>query len=142
MKRYLIPILVIVVLALGLSGCRATGIMKSVPTETDVATLTQDEVCAIVYNYLESKAAATTLSFSKRLELVDWLGKARPYFRASYQGNGKWQVWAVGNDVVGAKGGFVGGWGGLWNVYENSGVVEPANDKAVELLSYIQWLTR
>ena len=80
--------------------------------------------------------------FTKRLELLHFLDKAIPHFTATYQGNGKWQVWAVGNDVVGAGGNLSGGWGGLWNVYENSEVIEPANDKARELLSYIQWCTR
>lgn len=141
MKRYLMTIMVILVLALFLGGCWAVGPTKPVPTAADVATLTQDEVCAMVYNYLESKATSTTI-LVRRLQLLDWLGKARPYFSASYQGNGKWQVWAVGNDGVGARGELAGGWGGLWNLYENSGVIEPANDKARELLIYIQWLTR
>ena len=65
-----------------------------------------------------------------------------PTGQSNYQDNGKWQVWAVGNDGVGATGNLSGGWGGLWNVYEKSGVIEPANDKARELLSYIQWCTR
>ena len=95
----------------------------------------------MVYNYLEARGSAMTM-FVRRLELLDFLSKARPSFTASYQGNGKWQVWAVGNDGVGATGIFSGGWGGLWNVYEKSGVIEPANDKAGELLSYIQWCTR
>ena len=58
MKRYPIPILVIFVLVLGLSGCSATGTTKPVPTKTDVPTITQDEACALVYNYLDNKATS------------------------------------------------------------------------------------
>lgn len=115
---------------------------KPTPTiQPDVPTLSQDEVCALVYNYLEAKGNAMT-SILRRRQLLDWFGEARPYFTASYQGNGKWQVWGVGNDGVGARGELSGVGGGLWNVYEKSGIVEPANDKAKELLSYIQWCTR
>lgn len=139
MKRYLIPILVILALASGLVvGC---GQNPKPTTKADNPTLGSEEVRALVYNYLEARGSAMTL-LAPRLRLLEFLNKAVPYFTASYQGNGKWQVSAVGNDGVGRIGNFSGGWGGLWNVYENSGVIEPANDKARELLNYIQWCTR
>lgn len=141
MKRYFIAILVIWALSMLISGCQTSVTTEPVPTKADVATLTQDEVCALVYNYLQGKATAMTI-FMRRQQLLNWFGEARPYFTASYQGNGKWQVWGVGNDGDGAKGGFSGKGGGLWSAYEKSGVVEPANDKARELLSYIQFWTR
>lgn len=142
MKR-LVLFVVLGLILLSVIGCSGGGDGQGNPPtiQPDVPTMTQDEVCALVHNYLETRGNAMTL-FVKRLELLDWLNKARPYFTATYQGNGKWQVWAVGNDGVGAKGVLAGGWGGLWNLYENSGVIEPANDKARELLSYIQWYTR
>jgi hypothetical protein len=90
---------------------------------------------------LEAKGNAMTIIVRRR-QLLDWFGEARPYFTASYQGNGKWQVWGVGNDAVGASGDFSGKGDGLWSVYEKSVIVEPANDKARELLNYIQWCTR
>ncbi len=141
MKRYLIPIMVVLVLASGLVvGCGQE--VKPTPTiQPDVPTMTQDEVCALVYSYLEARGNAMTDS-PKRLEILFILNGAFPHFRATYQSNGKWQVWAVGNDGVGTSGNLTVGWGGLWDVYENSGVIEPANDKARELLSYIQWYTR
>ena len=54
------------------------------------------------------------------------LSKARPDFQAVYQGNGKWVVAALGQ----------------WNLYEASGVIEPADDDARGWLRYIQYWTR
>jgi len=95
--------------------------------------MTQDEACAMVYNYLQGKATAMT-HFTFRQQQLGVLDSARPHFEASYQGKGKWQVLAVGiggytniNDIC----------SGLWNVYEASEVIEPANDPATMLLSYI-----
>ena len=186
MKKILI-LLLVSSLFLGLGGCQTTGTTKTVPIKTDVATLTQDEVCALVYNYLENKVASVS-AVPRRLKLLDTLGKARPYFQAVYQGNGKWQVSAIGYGVevnldeyketlkpedrqkvesVSAaereqwvkeheqwfleqhfpsnpswvKTGVYRMYyyrGGLWSVYEASGVIEPANEQASELLRYIQ----
>ncbi|MBN2463855.1 MAG: hypothetical protein JXB43_09700 [Dehalococcoidia bacterium] len=96
-------------------------IQTATPTKTDVATLTQDEVCALVYNYLENKINAMT-HLSLRMSCLNTLNKARPDFHAVYQGKGKWTVAALGQ----------------WNLYEASGVIEPADDKAREWLYYIQ----
>jgi len=137
-KRYLTPILVILY-ALGLSGCWATETAKPVPAKIDVPTLTQDEVCAMVYNYLEARASSVVI----RQPLLTALSKARPYFTATYQGNGKWQVSALG---YGPKEKFTDWFfyysGGLWNLYEASRTIEPANDKATALLFYIQQRTK
>jgi hypothetical protein len=127
MKQYLIPILVILVLALGLGGCQTTGITKPVPTKTDMPTMSQDEVCAMVYNYLENKGTAMTI-FTQRMQFLDTLGKARPQFQAVYQGNGKWAVSTA--PLL-----------GQWNLYEASGVIEPADDNATNWLYYIQRFT-
>ena len=142
MKRYLIPIIVILVLALGLCGCQTTGTTKPAPTKADVATLTQDEVCALVYNYLENKIASVSV-VPLRLSLLDALGKARPYFQAVYQGNGKWQVRALGGGSLGSGGRLASyNYDGLWNLYEASGVIEPANSEASELLQFIHRWTQ
>ena len=98
------------------------------PTPTiqpDVPTKTQDEVCALVYNYLENKITAMTV-FALRMQYLDTLSKARPDFQAVYQSNGKWTVAALGQ----------------WNLYEASGVIEPADDNARKWLHYTQHWTR
>ena len=186
MKRILI-LLLVSSLFLGLGGCQTTGTTKPAPTKADVATLSQDEVSALVYTYLENKVALVS-AVHLRLKLLDTLGKARPYFQAVYQGNGKWQVSAIGYGVqinleeykknfnpdkiqeietvsVAEREQWVKSheqwfleqhfpsnpsWvktgvyrmyyyrGGLWSVYEASGVIEPANEQASELLRYIQ----
>ena len=137
MKRYLIPILVIL-LALGLSGCWATGTTTPVPIKTDVPTISQDEVCALVYSYLEARASSVS-SIYIRQPLLTSIGIARPYFTATYQGNGKWQVSALGYGLKDKD--WVFNYGGLWNFYEASKTIEPANDQATALLSYIQLWT-
>ncbi len=139
MKRYLILILVMLVLALPLSGCWATETTKPVPTKTDVPTLTQDEVCALVYNYLEAKATSMSAS-AVRQQLFTLIGEARPYFTATYLGNGKWQVSALGYGLK-DKDWFFYYSGGLWYLYEVSRTIEPANDQATALLLYIHRYT-
>ena len=164
------------------------------PTPTiqpDVPTRTQDEACALIYDYLENKVSSMS-AVPYRINLLNTLGKARPDFQAVYQDNGKWQVSAIGYGVqinleeykknftpdeiqeieaVSAaereqwvkshEQGFLEqhfpsnpSWvktgvhrmyyyrGGLWSVYETSGVIEPANEQASELLLYIQWFIR
>ena len=96
-----------------------------VPIKPDVPTRTQDEVCALVYNYLENKINAMTM-LTLRMSYLNTLNKDRPDFRAVYQGRGKWEVAALG----------------YWNVYEASGVVEPADDNARNWLYYFQLYTR
>lgn len=125
MKRYFIPILVILVLASGLVvGCGQE--VRSTPViQPDVPTRTQDEVCALVYDYLETKGSLIS-AVPYRMDLLDALGKARPHFQAVYQGNGKWVVAALGQ----------------WNLYEASGVIEPIDDDARGWLRYIQYWTR
>ncbi|MFC1937171.1 hypothetical protein ACFLWY_01275, partial [Chloroflexota bacterium] len=166
MKRYLIPILVILVLALGLVGCSdgyqrgyeegykagfeeqpstpppvstptPTPKPTQVPAKTEVDTpiFRNDEACALVYNYLDNKVTSMT-AITQRTVTLHVLGAARPYFSAYYEGNGKWQVRAVGTGEI--------NWtynGGLWNLYEASRAIEPANDQATKLLSYIQQWT-
>lgn len=142
MKRYLIPIVAMLVLASGLPvGCGQQA--TPAPTSTlDLPSLRSDEVCALVYNYFESRA--TAMNVRQRMWLLDVLSQAKPYFWAVYQGNRKWQVSALGR-VTQANYLDVGPlslYGGLWNLYETSGVVEPANTEATELLNYIQFWVR
>lgn len=108
--------------------------------QPDVPTITQDEVCAMAYNYLEARASLVS---SYRQSLLTTLAKAKPYFTATYQGKGKWQVSALGygpkeeaNDWY-----FYYG-GGQWNLYESSKTIEPANAQATALLLYIQQRTK
>ena len=136
MKRYLMAILMTVILALGVVvGCRQEATPVPTTSATSVPTRTQDEICALVYNYLQNKAASMTV-ITHRMSLLDAIGIARPYFAATYQGNGKWQVRALGYGVDRYN------YDGLWNLYEASGAIEPANDEATALLRYIQWWTR
>lgn len=98
------------------------------PTPTiqpDTPTLRSDEACALVYNYLENKITSMTV-FSRRMQYLDTLSEARSDFQAVYQGNGKWIVAALG----------------YWNLYEASGVIEPADDNARAWLRYIQQYTK
>jgi len=131
MKRYLIPILMILMLAMGLGGCSTA--TEPTKTQPDTPILGSDEACALVYNYLQGKATAMT-HFVLRQQLLGVLDTTRPYFVANYKGNGKWQVSAVGIDLDQT----FSHTGGLWNLYEVSGAIEPANDQATKLLSYIQ----
>ncbi len=140
-------ILVILVSAFSLSSCLASGTTKPANTIADMPTLTQAEVCAMAYNYLENQADAMTV-YGNRLSILDFFSSDKQYFTASYKGNDMWQVLAVGNDDVGTSGkwGYAGSANdpndGLWNVFEKSGVIEPANDKAQALLSYMQYWNR
>ena len=95
------------------------------PIKPDVPTITQDEVCALVYKYLENKINAMTV-FTLRMSYLNTLNEARPDFQAVYQGKGKWTVAALGQ----------------WNLYQASGVIEPTDDKAREWLYYIQRYTK
>ena len=129
MKRYLIPILMILMLAMGLGGCSTA--TEPTKTQPDTSVLGSDEACALVYNYLQGKATAMT-HFTLRQQLLGVLDTTRPYFVANYKGNGKWQVSAVGIDQAFSY------TGGVWNLYETSRAIEPANDQASKLLIYIQ----
>ena len=142
MKRYLIPVLVLLMLASGLVvGCGQEA--KPTPTPTiDLPSLRSDEVCALVYNYLESRA--TPMNVRQRMWLLNDLNAAKPYSRAVYQDNGKWQVRGLGRVTQSNYLDF-GTWssaGGLWNLYGASGVIEPANAQATEVLNYIQFWVR
>jgi len=142
MKRYLIPVLVLLVLASGLVvGCGQEA--KPTPTPTkDLPSLRSDEVCALVYNYLDSRASP--MNVRQRMWLLNDLSAAKPYFQAVYQGNGKWQVWGLGRVTQSNYLDF-GTWsyaGGLWNLYETSGAIQPANAQATEALNCIQFWVR
>lgn len=139
MKRCILPITVILVLALGLSSCMTTVTTKAISTNADVPTLSRDEVCAMVYNYMEARASSVS-NLSIRQPLLAAIGIARPYFTATYQSNGKWQVSALGYGIKDNN--LVFNYDGLWNVFETSETIEPANDQASQLVSYIQKYTR
>jgi len=83
-------------LFIGLVGC-STGI-ESTQTAPDTPVIGNDEACALVYNYLENKVSSMS-AVPYRMNLLDILGKAKPYFQAAYHGNGKWQVSALGYGV-------------------------------------------
>ena len=148
MKKLLTLTLVLLLLS-GIVGCSK----KDEPFETPASSvISEDEACALVYNYLETKAEAATggvgpglrppaLCSYWRMQFLDTLGKARQQFSAFYQGNGKWLVSALGkgSEVVdGENKEYYYYSGGLWNLYETTRIVEPANDKARALLSEIQ----
>jgi len=95
------------------------------PTQPDIPTITKDEACALVYNYLENKSNAMTV-LTLRMKFLDMLDEDRRYFSAVYQGKGKWQVSALGQ----------------WSLYETSRVIEPADDDAREWLHLILQNTR
>ena len=111
--------------------------------------MSEDEACALVYNYLETQAEAAIggpkdFCYHWRMQFLDTLGKARQQFSAFYQGNGKWRVSALGkgSEVVdGENKEYYYYGGGLWNLYETTRIVEPANDKAQALLSEIHFCT-
>ncbi len=188
MKRYLMVILMAMILTLGMAaGCRQEATPAPITSATSVPTRTQDEVCALVYTHLETKVNLIS-PLAYRMELTDTLSKARPYFFAEFEGNGKWQVWALGYSVDINLDEYLENFtlderlqvevvsptereewvksheqwfleqhfpsnpswvktgvhrvyyyrGGLWNFYEASGVIEPANGGASELLRYIR----
>jgi hypothetical protein len=93
MKQVFIVIIAIILLATGIVSC-----IQSTPateTSTDVPSLSENEVCAIVYNYLQSRVDTMTSSF-RRVSIQNALPKARPHFNAVYIGNGQWSVNALG----------------------------------------------
>ena len=110
-----------------------------VPTKKDVPTLTQDEACALVYNYLEARASSVS-PIGIRQPLLTALAIARPYSTATYQGSGKWQISGLGYGQKDGK--WVFNSDGLWNLYEVSRAIEPANGEASVLLLYIQRWTQ
>lgn len=126
-------------LSMGLEGCSTA--TESTNTQPDTPILGSDEVCALVYNYLENKVALVS-TVPYRMNLLNVLGMARPYFQAVYQGNGKWQVRALGCSMNNYYRVESYSYNGLWNFYEASGVIEPTNDEASELLRYIQRWTQ
>ena len=138
MKRYLMAILITMILALGVVvGCRQEATPVPTTSDTSVPTRTQDEVCALIYSYLESRV--TTMSHVPyRMNLLKVLDIARPYFRAVYRGSGKWEVWALGCTIDSSYRVTGYSYDGSWNFYEASGVIEPLNNKATELQRYIQ----
>ncbi len=189
MKRYLVVVLMTVLLALGvIAGCSQEATPVLTTSATSVPARTQDEVCALVYTYLETKVNLIS-PLAYRMKLTDTLSKAKSYFTAKFESNGKWQVSALGlgvqinldeyketfnsddrQKIDAASPTEIEQWvklhekwfmeqhypstpeqrrvagvssvfeysGGLWNFYEVSGVVEPANGEALELLRYIQ----
>ncbi len=189
MKRYLMAILVTVILTLGVVvGCRQEATPVPTTSATSLPTITQDEVCALVYTYLETKVNLIS-PLAYRMKLTDTLSKAKSYFTTKFESNGKWQVSALGlgvqinldeyketfnsderQKIDAASPTEIEQWvklnekwfmeqhypstpeqgrvagvssvfeysGGLWNFYEASGVIEPANNEAIELLRYIQ----
>lgn len=139
MKRYLIILVVMLMIALPVSGCSAINTTETMPTKVDEPTLTQDEVCALVYNYLEARASSVS-AIGIRNPLLKALVIARPYSTASYRGNGKWQVSALGYGLKDED--WVFNYGGLWNLYEVSKAIEPANGDASALLLYIRYNTK
>jgi len=141
MKRYLIPILVSLALALGLVVSCGQANRPTPTIQTDTPVLGNSEVCALVYDYLENKISSVW-AVPYRMNLLNVLDMARPYFQAVYQGNGKWQVQALGCAIDSRYKVTSYAYTGLWNFYEASGVIEPANDEASELLRYIQYWTR
>ncbi len=122
------------------TGCTTDRVGPTMPANSDRPTISTNEACALVYSYLEVKINAATVR-TYRASTLEWLSQARPQFSATYLGKGQWQVKAVGNAGKGSYGQLSRSWG-LWNIYEYSGTVEPANREATELLNYIRWMTR
>jgi hypothetical protein len=139
MKRHFMTLIVVLVLALPIYGCWAVGNTKPVPTKIDVPMLTPDEVRALVNNYLDDRASLVS-PINLRQNLLAAIAIARPYSTATYQGNGKWQVSGLGYGQKDED--WVFKYGGLWNLYEISGTIEPANSEASALLLYIQHWTK
>ena len=135
MKK-LLTFALVLLLVLGIIGCSSdNGQSKAVTPAVDKPLFTADEACALVNNYLESKGESVIIGW--RRAFLSTLSNARPQFSALYQGNGKWDVWALGRDY---ETGFLYS-GGLWNLYEASRIVEPANDQARAVLVQIQTFT-
>jgi hypothetical protein len=137
MKQHLIPVLVLLVLASGLvAGCVQEAVPNSTISPTSAPNISQGEACDLVYTYLEAKITAIT-DYIERMRLLEMLGDSRPNFVANYQGNNTWQVSALGYVFDGLQWVF-NSKGGLWNIYEASVVIEPANNQARQLLNRIQ----
>lgn len=123
-EKYLLICLTILSLLL-LCGCTNT------PDKTDLPSISHNEACAMVYDYLQTQINSMSPRALLLLQLQPVLTQAQPYFRATYLGKGQWSVSALGYDTN--KYYFDGG---LWYVYESSKIVQPVNSKATQLLKY------
>jgi predicted small lipoprotein YifL len=139
MKKLFTLTLVLLLLS-GIVGCSKKD-EPFVPPASSV--MSEDEACALVYSYLETRAKAAIGGVGPlvappvqasiwRRQFLDTLVEQRQKFSASYQGNGKWLVYDDEHKD------YYYYSGGLWNLYEASRIVEPANDQARELLSEIR----
>jgi hypothetical protein len=139
MKKLLVLTLVLLLLS-GIVGCSKKDEPFVPPTSSVMG---EDEACALVYNYLETRAKAAIGGVGPaypppancsiwRKQFLDTLVEQRQKFSAFYQGNGKWLVYDDEHKDYYYYG------GGLWNLYETTRIVEPANDQARALLLEIQ----
>lgn len=103
----------------------------------DIPSLSDKEVCAMVYNYLQYQV--DDMAKGPRMHMQSTLNKAAPSCRAVYMGKGRWSVNALGYGYnTQEEEWYYYYTGGQWNVYEASGIVEPSNTKARNLLQHCQ----
>lgn len=84
------PILLIV--AIAITGC-SNG-QTGEPTPVDVPSISENEACAMVNNYLQVQI--NNMIKSKRMSCQKTINEAAPYFSATYIGKGRWRVAALG----------------------------------------------
>ena len=135
MKRACITTISFAILVLGIIGCTSSA--PTTVTPADVPSLSKNEVCAIVYNYLQSEIQGLTfIGVSQGLQNA--ISNARSSCSTTYVGEGQWSVNALGYGYYSEE----EKWyfyhtGGRWNVYETSRITEPSNTQANNLLEYI-----
>jgi len=127
------PVLLIV--AIAITGC-SNG-QTGEPTPVDVPSISENEACAMVVNYLQVQI--NDLRKVQRMAMQNTLSKAAPSFSATYVGKGQWRVEALGYGYDKDEEEWYFYYkGGLWNIYEASKIVEPINAQARNLLEYWQ----
>ncbi len=136
MKSLHKPIILILFLIAGL--VLAVGCGEPEPTQQpDVPSMSENEACAVVYDSLQSYV--NELKTLLRISVQQTLNKARPSFHAVYIGKGQWEVKALGYGYLTADEKWYYYYtGGTWNVYETTGIVEPGNTKARNILEHWQ----
>lgn len=122
---------IILITFIAITGC-SNGQTRE-PTAIDMPSISENEARALVTNYLQVQINGLTAE--QRIAMQGILNKAAPSFVATYVNKGQWRVEALGYAYnADEKVWWYYYKGGLWNVYENSKIVEPFNTQAYDLL--------
>ena len=122
MKRACITTISFAILVLGIIGCTSSA--PTTVTPADVPSLSKNEVCAIVYNYLQSEIQGITfIGVSQGLQNA--ISNARSSCSTTYVGEGQWSVNALGYGYYSEE--------EKWYFYHTGGKLIPELDHEYEV---------